>query len=247
MKIDSMASRMIAHGRPHDPMDLGLSIAASGMVAEQVREDQLANDLANASTPGYKPTDDTQTAFGTLLMQSQGQSVGTIDTNTQITAQTPNLAQGTLEQTNEPLDFAIGGTGFFGVHTAAGVRYTRDGQFTQSAQGDLVDANGNQVLSQTGQPIKVGADGTVASTALGVFNVAKPVPQGNNLYGGSSSGKASGIVENGVLESSGVDAATVMVDMLASLNSYQAGQQAIQAINQTLSEAASAAGALSGT
>ena len=228
-------------------MDVGLSIAASGMIAEQVREDQLANDLANSSTPGYKPTDDVQSAFGSLLMQCAGKTVGAIDTNTEITSQVPNLSQGPLQTTNEPLDFAITGTGFFGVRTTTGVQYTRDGQFTESAQGDLVDANGNEVLSQSGQPVKVAADGTVAASALGVFNVAKPVVQGDNLYSGSSSGKASGVVESGTLEGSGVNAATTMVDMIASLNTYQAGQQAIQAINQTMQEGASAAGALSGT
>jgi len=227
-------------------MDVGLSIAASGMIAEQVREDQLANDLANASTPGYKPTADVQSAFGTLLLQSQAQTVGSLDTNTEITGQVPNLSQGGLEITNEPLDFAISGSGFFAVHTSTGVQYTRDGQFTQSATGDLVDANGNEVLSQSGQPIKVASDGTVAASALGVFNIPKPVLVGNNLFSGSASGKATGIAQSGVLEGSGVNAATTMVGMIAALNTYQAGQQAIQAINQTMQESASSAGALPG-
>jgi flagellar basal-body rod protein FlgG len=228
-------------------MDLGLSIAASGMVAEQIREDQLANDLANASTPGYKPAEETQNAFGTLLLTSQGRTLGSIDTQTQITGQTPNLAQGSLQQTGEPLDFAISGTGFFAVRTAAGVRYTRDGQFTESAQGQLVDANGNPVLGQNGQPVKVGSDGTVAASALGIFNVPKPIEEGDNLFSGSASGKADGSAMSGTLESSGVDAATTIVNMIASLNTYQAGQQAIQAINQTLGESASSTGSLGGS
>jgi len=237
---------MIAHGRPLDPMDLGLSIAASGMVAEQIREDQLANDLANSSTPGYKPVEDTQGAFGQLLLQSQGRAVGTIDTQTQITGQSLSLAQGALQSTGEPLDFAISGTGFFAVHTASGTRYTRDGQFTESAQGDLVDANGNQVLSQSNQPVKVGTDGTVSASSLGVFNVPKPVAQGENLFSGTAGGKASGVAQSGTLEASSVDAATTTVNMIASLNTYQAGQQAIQAINQTLQQSASATGSLGG-
>jgi flagellar basal-body rod protein FlgF len=235
---------MIAYGRPLGPMDLGLSIAASGMVADQVREDQLANDLANASTPGYKATVDAQTAFGALLLQSQGLSVGTIDTQTEITRQSADLAQGTLQSTGEPLDFAIDGTGFFGVRTANGVRYTRDGQFTESPQGTLVDANGNAVLSQQGQPIKVGSDGTVAASSLGLYNVAKPVPEGNNLFSGSASGKATGIIQSGTLEGSSVDSATTLVNMMGTLDSFQAGQQAIQAINQTLQESATATGSL---
>ncbi|MGA2470953.1 MAG: flagellar hook-basal body complex protein [Solirubrobacteraceae bacterium] len=229
-------------------MDVGLSIAASGMIAEQVREDQLANDLANASTPGYKPTEDVQSAFGSLLVHnSSGQTVGAMYTNTEITGQTPNLTPAGLDTTGEPLDFGVGGAGFFAVQTANGVRYTRDGQFTQSAKGDLVDANGNNVLSQTGAPIKVGADGTVPASSLGVFNVTNPVAQGDNLFSGTAAGRATGLAQSGVLESSGVDAARTMVDMIASLNTYQSGEQAIQAINETMQRSASATGALSGT
>jgi flagellar basal-body rod protein FlgF len=230
-------------------MDLGLSIAASGMVAEQVREDQLANDLSNASTPGYKPTEDVQSAFGTMLLQnsSTGQSLGSVDTDTQITSQTPNLTSAPFETTNEPLDFAVAGSGFFAVKTAQGVRYTRDGQFTESAQGDLTDASGNTVLGQSGAPIKVAADGTVPASAVGVFNVAKPVDQGDNLFSGSASGKATGSVSSGVLEGSGVDAAQTMVEMIASLNTYQSGEQAIQTIHETMQRSSSATGALSGS
>jgi flagellar basal-body rod protein FlgF len=230
-------------------MDLGLSIAASGMVAEQVREDQLANDLSNASTPGYKPTEDVQSAFGSMLLANSttGQTLGSVDTDTQITSQSPNLTSAPFETTNEPLDFAVAGSGFFAVKTAQGVRYTRDGQFTESAQGDLTDASGNNVLSQSGAPIKVAADGTVPASALGVFNVTKPADQGDNLFTGTAAGKATGSVSSGVLEGSGVDAAQTMVEMIASLNTYQSGEQAIQTIHETMQRSSSATGALSGS
>ncbi len=63
-------------------MDPGLYIAASGMLAEQVRQSQLSNDLANASTPGYKPDQAEQQSFGSLLLAntSTGQQIGTINT-----------------------------------------------------------------------------------------------------------------------------------------------------------------------
>ena len=59
-------------------MERGLFIAASGMLAEQVRQDQIANDLANASTPGYKPDRAAQSVFGELLLQNRqtGAAVG---------------------------------------------------------------------------------------------------------------------------------------------------------------------------
>ena len=61
-------------------MDVGLYIAASGMQAEQVRQDQLANDLSNASTPGYKTDSSPQESFGSLLMANTatGQALHTL-------------------------------------------------------------------------------------------------------------------------------------------------------------------------
>ena len=63
-------------------MDRGLYLAASGMLAEQVRQNQIANDLANASTPGYKPDATPQRSFGELLLRnsSDGQAIGTLST-----------------------------------------------------------------------------------------------------------------------------------------------------------------------
>ena len=89
--------------------------------------------------------------------------------------------------------------------TPQGVRYTRDGQFTASASGQLVDGAGNPVLGQCGAPIAVGADGTVPPGSLGVFNVPSAVKQGENLYTGTPSGHAAGTVRSGVLEESGVE------------------------------------------
>jgi flagellar basal-body rod protein FlgF len=227
-------------------MDLGLYIAASGMVAEQVRQDQLSNDLANASTPGYKPDESSQHSFGDVLLANTegGPSIGSVDTGVALSKTYTNMTQGSLQETGEPLDFAIEGSGFFAVHTAQGVRYTRDGQFTTSAQGVLTDANGDPVLDQSGAQIKVGAKGTVAASALGVFEVPGAVKQGENLYTGTASGKPTGTVRQGALEGSGVDAAKIMVEMITSLRSFQSGQQAIQAIGQTLQESASQVGSL---
>ena len=129
-------------------MDLGLYIAASGMVAEQVRQDQLANDLANASTPGFKPDESPQHSFGEVLMANTegGAAVGSVDEGVALGKTYTNMTPGSMQETGEPLDFAIEGNGFFAVKTAQGVRYTRDGQFTTSAAGVLTDASGDPVL-----------------------------------------------------------------------------------------------------
>ena len=230
-------------------MDLGLYIAATGMVAQQVRQDQLSNDLANASTPGYKPDESPQHNFGEVLLANTegGQPVGSADMGVALGKTYTNMTPGSVQETGEPLDFAVQGNGFFAVQTAGGVRYTRDGQFTASSAGVLTDTNGNPVLGQSGAPIKLGANGAVAAGALGVFEVPGAVKAGENLFAGTAGGKASGIVRSGALEGSGIDAAKIMVEMITSLRSFQSGQQAIQTIGQTLQTASSRVGSMNGS
>ncbi|MGP0101600.1 MAG: flagellar hook-basal body protein [Solirubrobacteraceae bacterium] len=227
-------------------MDLGLNIAASGMVAEQVRQDQLANDLANASTPGFKPDETPQHSFGAVLLaNTQGATpVGSVNEGVALGKAYTNPTPGTMQETGEPLDFAIEGSGFFAVKTPQGVRYTRDGQFTTSAQGVLTDANGDPVLGAKGAQIKVSATGTVPASAIGVFEVPGAAKQGENLYTGAAAGKPNGTVRQGSLEGSGVDAAKTMIEMITSLRSFQSGQQAIQTIDQTMQESSSQVGSL---
>ena len=222
-------------------MDLGLEIAASGMVAQQVRQDQLANNLANASTPGYKPDATPQQSFGTVLMANTegAPPVGSVDQGVALGKAFTDMTPGPMQETGEPLDFA--------VQTAQGVRYTRDGQFTSSAAGVLTDSNGNPVLDQGGAQIKVSAAGTVPASAVGVFEVPGAAKQGETLYTGTASGKPSGTVRQGALEGSGVNAAKVMVEMIDSLRTFQSGQQAIQSIGQTLQETAAQVGSLNGS
>jgi flagellar basal-body rod protein FlgG len=229
-------------------MDLGLNIAAAGMLTEQVRQDQLSNDLANASTPGYKPDTVEQQSFGSLLLSNTatGATVGSLTTNVAMGRSVTNLAPGSLQPTGQPLDFGIDGAGFFAVNTPAGPRYTRNGQFHASAAGLLVDSAGNQVLGVARQPIRVSAQGTVPAAQIGVFNLAGAAKQGNNLFTGTPAGGLTGIVRQGVLENSSVNAVTTMVDMIASLRAYEAGQKAIQSIDETMQETASSVGALPG-
>lgn len=230
-------------------MDLGLYIAASGMVAEQTRQAQLSNDLANASTPGYKADQSPQHSFGALLLSNTatGQTIGSMSTGVQLGKTFTDMTPAGMHQTGQALDFGIVGSGFFAVRTPQGVRYTRDGQFTASAQGQLVDGAGDTVLNQSGAPIQVATDGTVAAGSLGVFNVPGAVKQGENLFTGTASGRAEGSARQGVLEVSGVNPVRTMVEMIGSLRTFQSGQQAIQAIEQTLQAASTQVGSLNGS
>ncbi len=230
-------------------MDLGLNIAATGMVAEETRQNQISNDLANASTPGYKPDHSTQSSFGEMLLSNSttGLPIGAIDEGVALGKTVTDMTPAGMQETGEPLDFGIVGQGFFAVQTPQGVRYTRDGQFTTSAKGQLTDAAGDAVLDQQGHPIPVGASGSVAASALGVYEVPGAVKQGETLFSGTASGRATGTVRQGALELSGVDAAKAMVEMIGAMRTYQSGQQAIQAIDQTLQEASTQVGSLTGS
>jgi flagellar basal-body rod protein FlgG len=227
-------------------MDLGLYIAASGMVAEQARQDQLANDLANASTPGYKADESSQHSFGAILLSNttSGAAVGSISLGVESGKTYTDLTPAPVHETGAPLDFAIEGEGFFAVKTAQGVRYTRDGQFAVSSGGLLTDSFGNDVLGTDGAPVKVGANGSVAASAVGIFNVTGAVKQGENLFTGTQAGKGAGTVRQGALEESGVNPVETMVEMMASLRTFQSGQQAVQAINETLQAASTEVGSV---
>src|SRR3712207_9459640 len=113
-------------------MERGLYIAASGMLAEMVRQDQIANDLANASTPGYKADRSTQRSFGTMLLHNtrNGRAVGPLGMGVRIDGVRTDLSPGPIRETGEPLDFAISVNGFFAGQTRGGLRFTRNGQFT---------------------------------------------------------------------------------------------------------------------
>jgi len=228
-------------------MERGLYIAASGMLAEQVRQDQIAHDLANAATPGYKADRSSQRAFGDLLLSNTvtGQTIGGLGAGAQIAETVTDLSAQPLRQTDEPLDFAIEGDGFFAVRTDAGVRYTRNGQFTSGEGGILVDQLGNPVLSQNGQTIAVGTDGAVDPGRLGVFAVAGAEKVGDGNFTGRANGQAAGAVRSGALEGSGTNPATAMVEMIGSLRSFEAGQKAIQTIDETLQKASTQVGSIS--
>jgi flagellar basal-body rod protein FlgF len=229
-------------------MERGLYIAAAGMVAEQVRQDQISNDLANAATPGYKSDQSQQQSFSDLLLQNTqtGETIGKLGQGPLITKTVTDLNPDALRPTQEPLDLAIEGQGYFGVQTAAGVRYTRDGSFQANAQGYLTDQQGNTVLGSDRRPVKINADGTVDTARVGNFALTGVRKQGDSYFSGTAAGKGTGEIRSGYLESSNVEAGKVMVDMMASLRAYEAGQKAIQTIDGTLQQAAGQVGSLPG-
>lgn len=229
------------------------------MLAEQTRQDQIANDLANASTPGYKADRSAQSSFGELLLANRttGQQIGSLALGSEIAEIRTDVSPAPLKQTDEPLDVALEGPGFLAVQTPNGTRYTRDGQLVVDGQGRLATAAGYLVLDDGGRPITVGAadgltigsDGAVSRggrslARLGVFSLTGPVKQGDTLFAGTPGARPAGTsVRQGFLETSGVNAATAMIDMITSMRAYEAGMKVIQAIDETLQKGIAAGGA----
>ena len=227
-------------------MERGLYIAATGMIAEMVRQDQIANDLANGSTPGYKSDRATQASFGEILLSNtvSGQAVGGLGLGAQIDSIVMDGTPAAIRDTGEPLDFAIQGDGWFGVQTPQGVRYTRNGQFGLSPQGLLIDGMGNPVLGRGGAPVRAGRDGHVDARQLGIFEVANPRKVGDSYVTGAATGQANGTVRPGALESSNAVASRSMVDMIASFRAFEAGQRVIRTIDESLQKASNTVGSL---
>lgn len=238
-------------------MDRGLYIAASGMIASQVRQDQIANDLANVSTTGYKADRSAQRSFGDLLLSERttGDPVGRVGLGAGIAEIRTDLTPAPLKQTDETLDVGIDGPGFLTVETPQGARYTRNGQLALSADGTLVSANGLPVLGADGKHLVVGgkgalviaADGTISAGnnvlgKLGLVTLTDTAKQGDTLFIGTpGAAPAETALRQGFLEASGVNAASTMIEMITSLRSFESAQRVIRAIDDTLGRGIQAA------
>ena len=140
----------------------GIYTAAAGMMSQQVQQDNVADNLANVSTAGFKHRSASFQEFPTMLLNKMTSeagetgSIGELSLGSAVHATAINFDQGTLRQTGNPLDLAIEGEGFFAVQRPDGqVGYTRNGQFTLNGEGVLVTREGYLALGPGNSPIAV--------------------------------------------------------------------------------------------
>ena len=168
-------------------MNLSLYSAATGMEAQQLNLNTIANNLANVNTPGFKRS---KIEFQDLLYQKPrasgadsggGNLVPTgieVGNGSRVAATSKVFTQGQLTNTGEKLDIAIQGDGFFEIQRADGtIGYTRDGSFKLNAQGQVVTIDGLPVLSGF-QQIPAGAEVTVAEDG----NVTVTTSNGSSTF-----------------------------------------------------------------
>jgi flagellar basal-body rod protein FlgF len=135
-------------------MDPLTSAAASGIRARLESLDMLANNIANASAPGFKAD---REYFGTYLSSEAADSpAGTTPAVLPVIEhQWTDFGQGPITPTGNPLDLALNGKGFFVANSPAGPVFTRDGSFQISKQGELETLDGYTVQGQDGKPIQL--------------------------------------------------------------------------------------------
>lgn len=151
-------------------MENSTYIALSRMDVEQRALSVIAENMANASTIGYKRE---SVLFSDYLSHQKDPSGASEETQsyTQDRATYRDFHQGDFQQTGNPLDLALAGEGYFQVRTANGVRLTRSGRFEEQQDGMIVDEAGNPLLDREGNPIALPAnDHKITVSADGVVS-----------------------------------------------------------------------------
>ena len=135
-------------------METGLYVSLSSQVARLARLNTIAENIANSQTVGFRAG---QVKFEEVVEDVSGTETSFSSKGVEYL----DVKPGGLEQTDNPLDFAVRGNAWFGIQTPAGTAVTRDGRFTMSENGDLVTLSGYPVLDPGGGPITLDPAGGV--------------------------------------------------------------------------------------
>ncbi|HEV2398268.1 MAG TPA: flagellar basal-body rod protein FlgF [Candidatus Sulfotelmatobacter sp.] len=237
-------------------MDSGYYAASAGLAAQAQALELVANNLANLGTAGYRGQ---QATFRSLLAGSErllGNAVNAaINDYGVLGGGRIDLQSGSLSATGNPLDLAIAGKGFFEVQSSTGVLYTRNGGFHRTAEGQLVNAEGDLVLGEQGPlqlpngAVAVSADGTVSvdGAVIGKLRIAEFAPNtnltaaGKALYTaptGSDLAPAASSVRQGMLEESNVSPVDGVVQLIAIQRNAEMMQRALTLFDTQLNQTA---------
>ncbi len=254
-------------------MHPALWVSKTGLSAQDTNMSTISNNLANVNTTGFKRD---RAVFQDLLYQINRQPGGQSTENTQlpsglqlgtgvrIVGTAKQFSQGNLQITEQPLDMAVNGRGFFQIQMPDGqIAYTRDGQFQLNSDGDVVTPDGfplqpNINVPENATNITIGKDGTVtaitddqaAPVNLGQITLVDFInPQGlqaigNNLFkqtnasGDPAEGEAGlaglGTIEQGTIESSNVEVVEELVNMITTQRAYEMNSKVVSTTDQML-------------
>jgi flagellar basal-body rod protein FlgG len=226
----------------------GVKKMARDMSAKVLRQELIANNLANVNTPGFK----TQRAFSTVLKKSMGAVSGgatpeaAAEGGEKTTAIYTSFEQGRIEYTHRSLDLAVNGEGFFVVDTPFGERFTRAGSFTLTEAGLLATYGGDLVAGRNGpiaiqgEVVEVAPDGRVVvdgeeadTLKIVAFSSPEKLDRQGNTFASNTEPYydvdfAGTEIVQGALERSNVNPIDEMVEMIAIHRGFEANQQGIR-------------------
>lgn len=254
-------------------MNAGLWVSKTGLAAQDMRMTTISNNLANVSTVGFKKD---RVVFEDLFYQVQRQP-GTqadelnqvpsgiqVGTGVRINGTQKIFTEGTFETTNNQLDIAIAGQGFFQIESPDGeILYTRNGQFQLNAESLIVNANGlplaqNLDIPENATKVTIGRDGTVTAVIAGQIepvevgqiltatfvNPAGLEALGGNLFRATAASgeaiegipgeEAYGSLQQFTLEGSNVSVVDEMVNMIAVQRAYEMNAKVVSAADDML-------------
>lgn len=240
----------------------GLYTAASGLIAQMAKMEVLSQNLANAATPGFKGD----------LLQIEGGARGPLQPAVfiegpsagpqpvRVGRRMTDFSSGPIRPTENPMDLANAGIGYFTVETPRGARYTRAGNFTVDADGYLQTLDGSRVQGGKGAiripggrfVVDSGGRVLVEGQEVDRLRIVDPDPatlvrEGGSLFAlkpiGGEPTAAKGVeIRQGFLEGSNVDPVGAMMQVMLSLRASEAYQKAIHAIEQSLNQGVSELG-----
>ena len=244
-------------------MDTGVYTSANAMLAQFNIENEIADNLANMQTPGFKTRQAVQQDFSSVLagtasgygqpVDQQASPVGYVGQAPTIRDYGLDLSMGAPKHTGSPLDVMIDGNAFFTVQSAGQTLLTQNGNFQRAADGYLITDKGYRVLDSKGKPITV-PQGNLTISRNGQLSVnGKPgvtlglaqVPTGQPLSevgGGYFAGPGTAVqagtsglaVLQGYLEGSNVDMTAQSTAMISAQRAYEASSKMLQIEDATV-------------
>ena len=233
-------------------MQDGLYVALSSQIALEKRLNTIADNVANASTVGFRATG---VKFEDVVSGLDDKALSFVTSGDTYISNT----NGPLRETGNPFDFAVKGNAWFGIETPGGAVMTRDGRFTLTENGELVSIEGYPVLDAGGAPIQLdprngppraGADGSLRQGdnlvgALGLYNFD---PGPNFIRFGNSgivpAGEPEPVVDRldagvvqGFLEESNVNPMLEITKLIMVQRAFENGAAMIRATESTYDEA----------
>ncbi len=235
----------------------GIYTSASGMQYLNLKQEVIANNLANISTTGFKK----EGVFRKTLRNIEkiiAMNAADFDNLEEVDMVKTDFSQGVFNITNNPLDFCIEGNGFFAVETLTGTPYTRNGNFILDNESYLRTAHGYSELGENSLPIQfppqgeifLGDDGSIIVDGAVVNNLMlTDFPQPYNLLktgdglfyaprgGGFTLNVDNFKIKQGMLEESNANPIEEMVKMINNIRDFETNQKAMIAQDQTLDRA----------